>query len=113
MIGFIVVLAVVIHLIGWGVMAYRRRQRRLRSLRLARTRALNGGAAMTVEVLLIKKCSDSMLWYAGLVGEHVPFIRRERDCYISREPAGYTNIVWLEDAEVVRLQLPRQGEEAS
>lgn len=111
MIGFIVVLAIVIHLIGWGAMVHRRRQRRLRSLYPTRTRILNGGADVIIEVLLIKKCSDSMLWYAGLVGEYVPFIRRERDCYISREPAGYTNIVRLEDAEVV--QLPQRGGKAS
>jgi hypothetical protein len=41
------------------------------------------------------------MWYAGLVGELVPFLREEHDCYLSREPAGYVNIVKKSDAEVV------------
>jgi hypothetical protein len=41
------------------------------------------------------------MWYAGLVGEEVPFLREEHDCYLSREPAGYVNIVRKADACVV------------
>lgn len=51
--------------------------------------------------LLIKKCSDSMLWYRDLVGQTVPMIKEVDEGYLSREPAGYTNIVRREDAEVV------------
>lgn len=51
--------------------------------------------------LLIKSCSDPSMWYAGLVGETVPLLFTERDCYISRQPEGYVNIVHLEDGEVV------------
>lgn len=51
--------------------------------------------------LKITGCSDGLMWYAGLVGELVPFLREEHDCYLSREPAGYVNIVKKCDAEVV------------
>jgi hypothetical protein len=51
--------------------------------------------------LLITKCSDSLLWYRDLVGEYVPLLREYDDCYMSREPAGYANIVRKEDAKLV------------
>lgn len=54
-----------------------------------------------MKVLKIKKCSDSMLWYSDLIGESVPFLREFEDCYMSREPNGYSNVVRKEDAEVV------------
>lgn len=49
--------------------------------------------------LRIKKCSDSLLWYANLVGKDVPFIRELPEGYLALEPAGYTNIVLKSDAE--------------
>lgn len=55
--------------------------------------------------LLIKKCSDSMLWYRDLVGQKVPMIKEVDEGYLSREPAGYTNIVRREDAEVVTNEI--------
>lgn len=55
--------------------------------------------------LLIKKCSDSMLWYRDLVGQTVPMIKEVDEGYLSREPAGYTNIVRREDAEVVTNEI--------
>ena len=51
-------------------------------------------------LLKIVKCSDPLLWYYDLVGEFVPLIREEAACYISRERAGYTNIVHKYDAEI-------------
>lgn len=51
--------------------------------------------------LRITGCTDPFMWYAGKVGEVVPFLREESDCYISREPAGYTNIVRKKDAQIV------------
>lgn len=50
--------------------------------------------------LLIIKCSDSLMWYAGKVGQRVPYIRTipSEGIHISREPAGYTNIVKMSDA---------------
>lgn len=55
--------------------------------------------------LLIKKCSDSMLWYRDLVGQTVPMIKEVDEGYLSREPAGYTNIVRREDAEVLTNEI--------
>lgn len=48
--------------------------------------------------LLIIKCSDSMFWYANKIGQEVEFIREESDCYLSKEDAGFINIVKKEDA---------------
>lgn len=59
--------------------------------------------------LEITGCSDSSMWYAGLVGERVPFLREEHDCYLSREPAGYVNIVRKDDACVVGDDSPPIG----
>lgn len=56
-----------------------------------------------MKVIYIKKCSDAMMWYADKVGRTVPFIREESDCYLSREPAGYTNIVKKDDADIVEI----------
>jgi hypothetical protein len=44
------------------------------------------------------------MWYSGLVGKLVPLIREEADLYMAREPAGYANIVWLGDAEIVEVE---------
>lgn len=55
--------------------------------------------------LLIKKCSDPQLWYADLVGQEVELLREDRDGYWSREPAGYTNIVRRDDAQVIHDEL--------
>jgi hypothetical protein len=35
------------------------------------------------------------------VGQYVPFLREYDDCYMSREPAGFANIVRKEDGQVV------------
>lgn len=55
----------------------------------------------TGKTLLIKKCSDARYWYAHLVGQQVPLVREEAGVYISREPAGYINVVQRKDAVVV------------
>ena len=55
--------------------------------------------------LKITGCKDSSMWYAGLVGQRVPLLREESDVYLSREPAGYTNIVRKTDAKVVWVDL--------
>lgn len=52
-------------------------------------------------MLRITKCTDPLMWYAGMVGEKVPLLKIHDDCYLSREPAGYTNIVKFEDAEIL------------
>lgn len=51
--------------------------------------------------LLIKKCSDNLNWYANKVGQEVDFICRIPEGYLSREDAGFTNVVLKEDAEIV------------
>lgn len=53
----------------------------------------------------ITGCSDPMLWYADKIGEVVPFVRNlpSEGCYLSREPAGYTNIVRVIDGELIEL----------
>ena len=56
-----------------------------------------------MKMLLIKACSDELMWYRDKVGQYVPYVRVYEDCYMSREPAGYLNIVKLQDAEVVEL----------
>ena len=56
-------------------------------------------------MLLIKKCNDSLLWYAGLVGQtvyHEPNVAWEADgFYKTRDLGGCLNIVRMEDAEVI------------
>lgn len=54
-----------------------------------------------MKVLKINRCSDPLMWYNGLVGEVVPLLREYPDCYMSREPSGYANIVRKEDAEII------------
>ena len=43
------------------------------------------------------------MWYCDKVGETVRLVREYEDCYMSREPAGYLNVVRLEDAEIVEI----------
>lgn len=59
--------------------------------------------------LLITGCKDRLLWYSGLVGKEVPFLREESDAYMSREPAGYVNFVRKADAQVVEDGLQPVG----
>jgi hypothetical protein len=52
--------------------------------------------------LLIKQCPDPMRWYSNLIGQYVPFFGDTGAEYRSREPAGYTNFVQYEDAEIIQ-----------
>lgn len=58
-----------------------------------------------MKAIKIINCSDSLLWYAKLIGRTVEFIKEVDEGYLSREPAGYTNIVRREDAEVVTNEI--------
>lgn len=58
----------------------------------------------------IIKCSDRLLWYNNLVGQIVPFLREYDDCFMSREPAGYANIVRKEDALIIENSLGENNE---
>lgn len=52
------------------------------------------------KMLRIKKCNDPLMWYAGKVGELVPYCGQWPEGYASREPAGFLNIVRFTDAEI-------------
>ena len=54
-----------------------------------------------MKALLITQCADAMMWYADKVGRTVPFLREFPDCFMSREPAGYSNIVKKYDATII------------
>lgn len=53
--------------------------------------------------LLITNCSDAMMWYANKAGKEVDFIREESDCYLSRDDAGFINIVKKCDAVILNV----------
>ena len=54
-----------------------------------------------MRLLKITQCRDPLMWYSGKIGQTVPLLREYEDVYISREDAGYANIVRKEDAVVV------------
>jgi hypothetical protein len=54
-----------------------------------------------MQVLLIKQCPDKMRWYAGLVGQTVPYLGDVGNEYKSREPEGFINFVQYADAEII------------
>lgn len=60
-----------------------------------------------MKVLLIERCSDSMMWYRHCVGCYVPYLRTEDDVYLGKELAGFANIVKLTDARVVDVDNPK------
>ena len=57
-----------------------------------------------MKMLKITQCRDPLMWYAGLVGELVPYYGRWPEAYKSREPAGYINRVEFDDAEIVTIE---------
>ena len=52
--------------------------------------------------LLIKNCSDPQLWYSTKIGQMVPFVDECYNYFLSREDAGYVNIVIKSDCEVIQ-----------
>ena len=48
--------------------------------------------------LLITGCNDSMIWYAGKVGEIVPFFGAFSDQWKSLDESGCVNVVRFKDA---------------
>jgi hypothetical protein len=52
--------------------------------------------------LKIVQCSDFLLWYSKHVGQEFPLLREYDDCYMSREPEGFANIVRKEDAVILK-----------
>ena len=53
-----------------------------------------------MKMLRITGYSDPHMWYSDKVGQRVVFLRECEDYYWSREPAGYTNIVFKTDAVI-------------
>lgn len=53
--------------------------------------------------LKITKCSDSMMWYSGMVGETISYLREIPEGFLSWEPSGYVNIILKGDVEVIPL----------
>lgn len=51
--------------------------------------------------LKITNCSDPLMWYRDKVGKTVPFLHKISEGYMSREDAGFTNIVLERDAEII------------
>jgi hypothetical protein len=51
----------------------------------------------------INSVRDGMYWYRGYEGKLVPYHRTAKECYLSREPAGYVNIVEFEDGEIIEV----------
>ena len=56
-----------------------------------------------IKKLKIIQCPDKMRWYAGLVGQLVPYHGDVGTEYKSTEPAGYINFVQYADAEIVEV----------
>lgn len=49
----------------------------------------------------IKKCSDSLMWYAGHIGKRVTLVRNYQDGFLVVALDGYLNMVLHDDAEIV------------
>jgi hypothetical protein len=60
------------------------------------------------KMLKVNQCSDSLLWYKNKVGHLIPFLGEDQDrrgpIFWSREDAGYKNIVFQRDAEIVEVE---------
>lgn len=61
---------------------------------------------MTEPVLMLRinRCGDEHLWYAGNVGQLVPYVRTGIAEWWSREDAGHLNVVRLDDADLVEVR---------
>ena len=60
----------------------------------------------SIPMLRITGCTDRQMWYAGLVGQLVPYEADDGQYgYRSREPAGYVNFVRREDATPTRVRV--------
>jgi hypothetical protein len=54
--------------------------------------------------LLIVRCHDPLMWYAGMVGKEVLYLGTWKDdgLHKSREPAGFVNVVRPTDAIIIK-----------
>lgn len=55
------------------------------------------------KMILITGCSDPLMWYKNEVGNFFALIKEYDDCFLTREPAGFTNVVRKSDARLVTL----------
>lgn len=56
---------------------------------------------MLVKVI---KARDPFMWYANMIGKLLHIERESADVYWSREPAGYINLVYKDDVEIVNYK---------
>lgn len=56
-----------------------------------------------MKAIMIKQCSDPLMWYRNMVGQVVPLAREDTDVLWSREPAGHINIILRQDAVLVEI----------
>lgn len=61
------------------------------------------------KMILVTGCSDSLMWYKTEVGSFFALIKEYEDCYLTREPSGFTNIIRKQDAKLVSLDEMTQG----
>lgn len=54
-----------------------------------------------MKLIKIVNCSDSRMWYKNLIGQFAVYLGEYEDEYLSKEPAGYTNIIFKNDAELI------------
>jgi hypothetical protein len=57
-----------------------------------------------MEMLKIIQCPDSSRWYAGKIGDTVPFLGDVGNEYKSIEDDGYINFVQYDDAVIVDVK---------
>jgi hypothetical protein len=74
--------------------------------------AIGGGdlkLGVTMKKLKIIQCRDHLMWYSRKVGQLVPYLGEDVDfkgpIYWSREDAGYKNMVFQCDAEIVEVDV--------
>jgi hypothetical protein len=57
-----------------------------------------------MEMLKITQCPDRSRWYAGKIGDTVPFLGDVGNEYKSIEDDGYINFVQYDDAVIVDVK---------
>jgi len=62
------------------------------------------GEMQNDKMIYIHSCSDPLMWYKTEVGSFYNLIKEYDDCYLTREPSGFTNIVRKDDAKLVSLE---------
>lgn len=58
----------------------------------------------TKPMIRIVRCRDPQMWYAKLIGQEVELLGTWPEGYVSRETAGYLNVVRFDDAEIIPME---------